>query len=59
MKYIHMSNLMNYVKLNRACQKETEEEEGEGKKKAPSKLIDVPIICLEGISLSIYINKGI
>lgn len=22
MKYIHMSNLMNYVKLNRACQKE-------------------------------------
>lgn len=50
---------MNYVKLNRACQKETEEEEGEGKKKAPSKLIDVPIICLEGISLSIYINKGI
>lgn len=30
-----MSNLMNYVKLNRACQKETEEEEGEGKKKGP------------------------
>lgn len=62
MKYIHTRNLMNYVKLNRACQKEEKSHaphRRRGKKKTPSKLIDVPIICLRGISLSIYINKGI
>lgn len=44
---------MNYVKLNGACQKEKEKkvrpDTGEEEKK-PSKLIDVPITRLGGIS---------
>lgn len=48
---------MNYVKLNRACQKGGEKKitPDTGEEKKPSKLIDVPIICLEGL-FSVHIH---